>query len=238
MKKVITYSSNKGGVGKSSIALNVAGYLGLKDKVLYVGLDGQKNSSSVLRKDKTINTIYEVLNGSKKIQDAIYESRFKNVDYIPENRKLDSAKVNSLALKKLIQEIYSDYDYVIFDCPPALNSVVQSTYVASDVVCIPSELDKFSSSNLTTVINTVERLNKNAHIYVLPSMVVSNSKLHKKVRGELETFVQTRDNVELSHDLPYRIEISNQMFDNKLLTLSNKFNQLKTAIKKHANEVR
>jgi chromosome partitioning protein len=236
--KVITYSSNKGGVGKSSIALNVAGYLGLKDRVLFIGLDGQKNSSLVLRKDKTINTIYEVLSGKLKLQDAIYESRFKNVSYIPENRKLDNIKVNSLALKKLLQDVYNDYDYVIIDCPPALNSLVQSAYVASNTVCIPSEMDKFSSSNLTTVINTIDSLNKHANIYVIPSMIVTNSKLHKKVRGDLETFVQTRGNVKLSHDLPYRIEISNQMFDNKLLTLSNKFNQLKTAIKKHANEVR
>ncbi|MDK3656242.1 AAA family ATPase [Staphylococcus pseudintermedius] len=236
--KVITYSSNKGGVGKSSIALNVSGYLGLKEKVLFIGLDGQKNSSSVLKKDKIENTIYDVLSGATTINSAIYPSKFKNVYYIPESRKLDNTKVGNLVIKKLLQNIYNEYDYVVIDCPPALNSLVQSAYVASDVVCIPAQLDKFSSQNLNTVIELINSLNNKVQIYVLPSMVVSNSKLHKKVKKELESFLKSKSNVKLSYDLPHRIEISNQMVDDKLLTLTNKFNQLKTALKKHANEVR
>ncbi|EJF1304112.1 AAA family ATPase [Staphylococcus pseudintermedius] len=236
--KVITYSSNKGGVGKSSIALNVAGYIGLKDKVLFIGLDGQKNSSSVLKKDKIENTIYDVLTSAVPIHSAIYPSKFKNVFYIPESRKLDNTKIGNLIIKKLLQNIYNEYDYVIIDCPPALNSLVQSAYIASDVVCIPTQLDKFSSQNLNTVIELINSLNNKAQIYVLPSMVVSNSKLHKKVKKELESFVDNKTNVNLSYDLPHRVEISNQMANDKLLTLTNKFNQLKTAIKKHSNEVR
>ncbi|EGQ3068520.1 AAA family ATPase [Staphylococcus pseudintermedius] len=236
--KVITYSSNKGGVGKSSIALNVAGYIGLKDKVLFIGLDGQKNSSSVLKKDKIENTIYDVLTSAVPIHSAIYPSKFKNVFYIPESRKLDNTKIGNLIIKKLLQNIYNEYDYVIIDCPPALNSLVQSAYIASDVVCIPTQLDKFSSQNLNTVIELINSLNNKAQIYVLPSMVVSNSKLHKKVKKELESFIDNKTNVNLSYDLPHRVEISNQMANDKLLTLTNKFNQLKTAIKKHSNEVR
>ncbi|MBJ8320358.1 ParA family protein [Staphylococcus pseudintermedius] len=236
--KVITYSSNKGGVGKSSIALNVAGYIGLKDKVLFIGLDGQKNSSSVLKKDKIENTIYDVLTSAVPIHSAIYPSKFKNVFYIPESRKLDNTKIGNLIIKKLLQNIYNEYDYVIIDCPPALNSLVQSAYIASDVVCIPTQLDKFSSQNLNTVIELINSLNNKAQIYVLPSMVVSNSKLHKKVKKELESFIENKTNVNLSYDLPHRVEISNQMANDKLLTLTNKFNQLKTAIKKHSDEVR
>ncbi|EIM5219099.1 ParA family protein, partial [Staphylococcus pseudintermedius] len=127
---------------------------------------------------------------------------------------------------------------VIIDCPPALNSLVQSAYIASDVVCIPTQLDKFSSQNLNTVIELINSLNNKAQIYVLPSMVVSNSKLHKKVKKELESFIENKTNVNLSYDLPHRVEISNQMANDKLLTLTNKFNQLKTAIKKHSDEVR
>lgn len=236
--KVIIFSSNKGGVGKSSIALNVSGYLGLKHKVLYIGLDGQKNSSNVLKSNNTPNSIYEVLGGKVNIKDAIYQSQFKNVSYIPENRKMDNVSVDRLALKKLIQDIYGMFDYVIFDSPPALSSVVYSAYVASDMVVIPTELDRFSADNLVHVINTIHSLNSKANIIVQPNKVVSNSKLHKRIKGELQEFISTQDNVTLGNDLPNSIEISNQMFEGKLLTLSNKFNKLKNQLKKHANEVR
>ena len=236
--KTLVYSANKGGDGKSTIALNVAGYLGLKSKVLFIGLDGQKNSSSVLNLNNTNHSIYEVLNESIDIKKAIHQSKFNNVWYIPETRKLDHINVDKITIKKILQSIYNQFDYVIIDCPPAINSAVKSAYVSADVVNIPLQLDKFSSSNLMTVIKTVHQLNNNVQINVLPNMVISNSKLHKHVKGELKQFIDTQDKVSLGNDLPHRIEISNLMFENKLLTLSNKFNKLKTAIKKHTDEVR
>ncbi|MCD8787449.1 ParA family protein [Staphylococcus gallinarum] len=236
--KVLVYSSNKGGVGKSSIALNVAGYLGLKRKVLYIGLDGQKNSSNVLRKETPTNTIYDVLNGSIDIKQAIYESNFKNVYYVPENRKLDNTSINRIALKELTEPIYRDFDYIVIDCPPQLSSIVYSAYALADEVIIPTELDRFSADNLVHVINTIKEINSNASICILPNKVVSNSKLHKEVKGELKSYVDTLDNVILGNSLSNSIEISNQMFGGKLLTLSNKFNKLKNQLKKHANEVR
>lgn len=236
--KTIIYSSNKGGVGKSSIALNVSGGLGLKGKVLFIGLDGQKNSSGILAKEKTSNSIYEVLQGKVKLQDAIYESQFKNVWYVPESRKLDNASVDKLAIKKLLQPLIGTFSHVIIDCPPALSSVVYSAYTSATMVVIPTELDRFSSSNIVTVINTIEHLNRDANIVVLPNKIVGNSKLHRKVKGELEQFIKTKDNVSLGNSLPQRIEITNQMFEGKLLILSNKINQLKTELKKHVKDVR
>lgn len=236
--KTIVYSSNKGGVGKSSVSLSVAGYLALKSKVLFIGLDGQKNSSNVLKSSDTSNTIYEVLGGQVNIKDAIYPSQINNVYYIPENRKMDNVSVDRLALKKLIQNIYGDFEYIIIDCPPALSSVVYSAYMAATSVIIPTELDRFSADNLVHVINTIHSLNSKANIIVQPNKVVSNSKLHKRIKGELQEFISTQDNVTLGNDLPNSIEISNQMFEGKLLTLSNKFNKLKSQLKKHANEVR
>lgn len=236
--KVIIFSSNKGGVGKSSIALNVSGYLGLKHKVLFIGLDGQKNSSNVLKSNNTPNSIYEVLGGKVSIKDAIYQSQFKNVSYIPESRKMDNTSINKLALKQLLQGVYGTFDYVIVDCPPVLSSVVYASYIASDTVVIPTELDRFSADNLVHVINTIHSLNSKANIIVQPNKVVSNSKLHKRIKGELQEFISTQDNVTLGNDLPNSIEISNQMFEGKLLTLSNKFNKLRSQLKKHANEVR
>lgn len=236
--KVVSYSSNKGGVGKSSLSLNTAVYLGLKHKVLFIGLDGQKNSTNVLRLNDTPNSIYEVLGGKTDVKHAIYQSKFDNVFFIPESRKMDGVNLNKLALSKLIESIYGTFDYIIIDNPPALSSVVYSAYVASDMVVIPTELDRFSADNLVHVINTIHSLNSKANIIVQPNKVVSNSKLHKRIKGELQEFISTQDNVTLGNDLPNSIEISNQMFEGKLLTLSNKFNKLKSQLKKHANEVR
>lgn len=234
--ETIVYSSNKGGTGKSSISLNTAGYLGLKNRILFIGLDGQKNSTNILKSDNTSNTIYEVLQGKCDIQDAIYPSQFKGVSFVPESRKMDDIDVSRMALKKLTASIYGNFDYVIIDCPPALNTVVYSAYNSADNVVIPTELDKFSSDNLVHVINTIQSVNSKATINVLPNKVVSNSKLHKKIKGELESYINTKDNVTIGESLPNSIEISNQMFEGKLLTLSNKFNKLKYALKNHTNK--
>ncbi len=234
--KTIVYSSNKGGTGKSSVSLNVAAYLGLSSKVLFVGLDGQKNSTNVLKSDDTHNTIYEVLQGKVAVEDAIYPSHFKGVYYIPESRKMDGININKLTLKALTQEIYGTFDYVVIDCPPALSSVVYSAYVASDMVVIPTELDRFSADNLVHVVNTISELNDKSNIIVLPNMIVSNSKLHRLIKGELQSYIDTKDNVTLGEALPNSIEISNQMFEGKLLTLTNKFNKLKSKIKKHTDK--
>lgn len=234
--KTIVYSSNKGGTGKSSVSLNVAAYLGLSSKVLFIGLDGQKNSTNVLKSDDTHNTIYEVLQGKIDVEDAIYPSQFKGVSFIPESRKMDNININKLTLKALTQEIYGTFDYVVIDCPPALSSVVYSAYVASDMVVIPTELDRFSADNLVHVVNTISELNDKSNIVVLPNMIVSNSKLHRLIKGELQSYIDTKDNVTLGEALPNSIEISNQMFEGKLLTLTNKFNKLKSKIKKHTDK--
>ena len=234
--KTIVYSSNKGGTGKSSVSLNVAAYLGLSSKVLFIGLDGQKNSTNVLKSDDTHNTIYEVLQGKVDVEDAIYPSQFKGVSFIPESRKMDNININKLTLKALTQEIYGTFDYVVIDCPPSLSSVVYSAYVASDMVVIPTELDRFSADNLVHVVNTISELNDKSNIVVLPNMIVSNSKLHRLIKGELQSYIDTKDNVTLGEALPNSIEISNQMFEGKLLTLTNKFNKLKSKIKKHTDK--
>lgn len=234
--KVVTFSSLKGGVSKTTLTLNIAGRKSLKHKILVIDIDEQKNATSVLRTSRDEVTIYDVLTNKVEIQDAIKESRFKNIDYIPGSNKMRSLNVEKLAIKKLLQSVYKDYDYVFIDTPPSISTAVQSAYIASSMVMIPSILDKFSSSNLMTVINEVRKLNYKAEVKVVPSMMVKNSKLHNQVYDELKQYLSTKEGIGLCKPLPNSIEVSNQMMENKLLVNSNKVNKLKTAIKRLADK--
>ncbi|WP_440868118.1 ParA family protein [Staphylococcus shinii] len=230
--KVITFSSLKGGTSKSTLVLSTAGRKGLKHKILVLDLDEQRNVTSVLRSERDTYTIYDVLAHKTSIKEAIKHSQFKNVDYISGSLKINDVNVDKLALKKLLQDVYNDYDFVLIDTPPSINSVVQSAYIASDLIFIPSILDKFSSANLMTVVGEIKKLNQQASIKVIPTMKIKNSKLHTQVHNELKSFIDSREDISITNSLPNSIEISNQMMENKLLVNSNKVNRLKTALKK------
>lgn len=230
--KVITFSSLKGGTSKSTLVLSTAGRKALKYKVLVLDLDEQKNATSVLKTSQDKHTIFDVLTHKVSIKEAIKQSQFKNVGYIPGSFKINHANIDSMAIKKLLQDVYNDYDFVVIDTPPSINRAVQSAYIASDLICIPSILDKFSSANLMTVVNEIRKLNQQASIKVIPSMKVKNSKLHNQIYEELKQFIDSKDDITITLPLPNSIEISNQMMENKLLVNSNKVNKLKTALKK------
>ena len=230
--KVITFTSRKGGTNKSTLTLNSAGRKGLKHKTLLIDIDEQCNATSVVKTSNDSPTIYDVLSGRVGVGEAIQPSIFKNVDYISGSKKINDIRVDRLTLKKLFQSIFNQYDYVFIDTPPGISTVVQSAYVSSDLILIPTILDKFSSANLMTVINEVRGLNPKASIKVIPTSVISNSKLHKQVLKQLTEFINTQEDVELTHSLPNSIEVSNQMMENKLLANSNKVNKLKSAMKK------
>lgn len=235
--KVVVYSSAKGGSSKTTQALNTAGRKSLKYKVLGIDLDEQKNATSIYRHDKELNTIYEVLTNKISISDAIQPSRFKNIDYIPGSSKISTLNTDKLIIKKVLQEVYKDYDYVIIDTPPSIKlPIVQSAFIASNLVMIPTILDKFSSANLMTVINDIRKYNYNTEIKVVPSMMIKNSKLHNLVYVELKKFIESKEGVHITRPLPNSIEITNQMMDNKLLVNSNKVNKLKSSLKKLIDE--
>lgn len=237
MMKVVTFSSAKGGSSKSTLSLSASGRKGLKHKVLGLDLDEQKNATSVYRTSRDEHAIYDVLTHKVSIKDAIKQSRFKNVDYIAGSSKISTLNVDKLAIKKLLQDVYKEYDFVIIDTPPSIKlPVVQSAYVASDLVMIPTILDKFSSANLMTVVNDIRKHNYKTEIKIVPSMMIKNSKLHNNVYDELKKFIDSKEGIKLTRALPNSIEVSNQMMNNKLLVNSNKVNKLKTALKKLIDE--
>jgi len=145
--KIISFSNQKGGVGKTTSAVNVAASLGiLGNKVLLIDLDPQGNATSGvgISKKQLANTINDVLLGDVKAEDAIIKTDFDNLDVLPANIALASAEYNLYqmdgaenVMKNALSGIKDRYDYIIIDCPPSLSMLTVNAMVASDGVIIP-----------------------------------------------------------------------------------------------------
>lgn len=162
-----------------------------ESKVLTIGLDSQKNLSNFLQKEDAEHskTIYDVLVDRIDIKEAIYPSRFENIDYVADSKRMGERNVpiDKLEIKETLQSVYKDYDYVLIDNAPVLTSGVISSFVASDNVIITTELERFSLENITDMINEIVETNDKAEIYIVPVKAVTNSRVHREVRREIET---------------------------------------------------
>ena len=147
MGKVIAVSNQKGGVGKSTTTVNLAAFLGLYNKkVLVIDADAQGNTTTGfgIRKKAVKETVYEVIIGSCRIQDAIVKTEFKNVSLVSSAQKLAGAEIELSMLDSRIQRlkmqvltIKQDYDYILIDCPPSLSMLTLNALATCDSVLIP-----------------------------------------------------------------------------------------------------
>lgn len=232
-------SSKKGGQGKTALTLNLSGFAGKTKRVLCIEIDIQKNMSLILQDEEVYQayTIYDVLTGAVDTKEAILPSVFKGVDYIPGSGKLRDLSVDTTTITKILDSVQAEYDLIFIDCPPNINSLVESSYISSDLVVTPIELELFSLSNVTELIDTVKAHNSKAEIVLVPNKVVGRSKLNRTVKEHLNEIVDYYDNVRIGTELPNSIQISNLMIDNKLLINSMMTNPLKKALKKLYKEL-
>lgn len=244
--KVITASPLKGGTAKTSTILNIAAsYAKQGKKVLTIGLDSQKNLSNFLQQEDVEHskTIYDVLIDGRNIKEAIYNSRFSNIDYVADSKKIGERNSNIplLAIKKALQDIYNDYDYILIDNAPVLTTGVKSSFVASDNIIITTELERFSLENITDMINEIVSTNDKAEIYIVPVKVMTNSRVHRNVRRDIENFVSQVDYLHLSDSIPYSIEQTNRIYDGQILVqhkaISKAHRHLKKELEKLAKEL-
>ena len=202
MSEVITIANQKGGVGKTTTAVNLASALAKSgEKVLLIDADPQTNATTSLgfnRNDYEYN-IYHVLIGIKKMSDVILSSKFKNLDMVPANIGLvgvekefyDPSKKNrELLLKKAIKPIKEKYDYIIIDSPPALGPITINSLGASDSVIIPIQCEFFALEGLAQLLNTINLLKKSINPKLtikgfLPTMYSSQNNLSKQVLEDL-----------------------------------------------------
>ena len=172
-KKIISVINQKGGVGKTTTVINLAAGLSMKEKkVLVIDLDPQGNATTGLGLSNNITSeasIYNVLNGQKKIYEVIQSTSFENLNLITSNVDLSGLEVETAGdsrrafkLKDELTAILNDsratYDYILIDCPPSLSLLTIMALVASDSLLVPLQTEFFALEGLTQLMKTIERI--------------------------------------------------------------------------------
>lgn len=168
MSRVIAIANQKGGVGKTTTSINLSACLAEKGKkVLLIDMDSQGNTTSGFgfEKNELDKTVYEVLREEVSIEEAIIpvEECFENLFLIPANRNLAGAEIELVTrenmqyiLKKQLEPIKDNYDFIIIDCPPALGMLTVNAMTASDSVLVPIQCEFYALDGLSQLIYTIE----------------------------------------------------------------------------------
>lgn len=208
MGRIIAVANQKGGVGKTTTAINLSACLAEKNKkVLTIDIDPQGNTTSGLGVDKNVveNTVYELFLDECNLSDCIQSSVMDNLSVIPSNINLSGAEIELISmenkeylLREKLDTIKQNYDFIIIDCPPSLNLLTVNAMVASDTVLVPIQCEYYALEGLSQLMHTInlitERLNPKLEIEGvvftmydartnLSSQVVENVKenLNKKI---------------------------------------------------------
>ncbi len=178
MGRIIAVANQKGGVGKTTTTINLSACLAEKGKkVLTIDIDPQGNTSSGLGVDKNNleNTIYELIIGQCTIEECLLKDVFQNLSLLPSNVNLAGAEIELIGieekefiLKKEIEKIKDNYDYLIIDCPPSLNTLTVNAMTTADTILVPIQCEYYALEGLTQLIHTInlvkQRLNPNLEI--------------------------------------------------------------------------
>ncbi|SFL74545.1 chromosome partitioning protein [Gracilibacillus orientalis] len=207
MGKIIAVANQKGGVGKTTSSVNLSACLAhLNKKILIVDIDPQGNSTSGvgINKADVSHCIYNVLVEDIETSQVCFQTDIENLDIIPATIQLAGAEIElvttisrEVRLKKALDNIKDDYDYIIIDCPPSLGLLTINALTASDTVLIPVQCEYYALEGLSQLLNTIrlvqKHLNKELMIEgVLLTMLDARTNLGLQVIDEVKKYFQDK----------------------------------------------
>ena len=204
MTKIIALTNQKGGVGKTTSAVNIAASLAVSEiRTLLIDMDPQANTTTGIAEiieKRAENTIYDTLVDEIPIKDTITKTTFNHLDAILSTKDLVGAEIElvsviarELELKKALAKVKRVYDYIIIDCPPSLGLLTLNSLTAANALIIPIQAEYYALEGLGQLLNTIrlvqQYLNKNLKIAgVLITMFDGRLNLSKQVLGEVKGY--------------------------------------------------
>ncbi|MDR2096353.1 MAG: ParA family protein [Treponema sp.] len=228
MGKIFVFVNQKGGVGKTTSAINIGAYLALEGKsVLLVDFDSQANLTSGVGINAFKPGIYELISGGAGFDSVLRKTALSGLSVIPASIDLSGAAVELIEqkgreffLKKALEPARDRFDYILIDCPPSLGVLTLNGLSAADVVLIPMQCEYFAMEGLTLLLQTVKRIQKNLN----PSLIIegifftmydSRTRLAQEVVREVSAYFKDKvfttiipRNVRLSEAPSYGMTIS------------------------------
>ncbi|MCI9487456.1 MAG: ParA family protein [Lachnospiraceae bacterium] len=233
MGRIIAIANQKGGVGKTTTAINLSACLAEAGKrVLTVDLDPQGNTTSGLgvNKNDQEKTIYELLIGQSPVEECLLKEVLPGLDILPSNIELSGAEIELIGienkefiLKEEIDKIRSNYDFVLIDCPPSLNMLTVNAMTTADTVLVPIQCEYYALEGLSQLIHTInlvkQRLNSSLELEgVVFTMYDSRTNLSLQVVENVKNYLS---NAVYKTIIPRNVRLAEAPSHGKPITLYN-----------------